>query len=1209
MQNYTSNNRLNQKFGVKNFSENKTTVEVVGRVGINTEDARKPLDVVGQAFFSDNVGIGTINADARVTSDNQVKLAVGIVSAFEYYGDGSNLTGIENVGLANSLSRVGRGELIYQSGDNKTSLLENQGSSGQVLISQGANNPPVFGNAAPAGAVEGFLIFDEGLQVGMGTTFSGLNFVGAAVTVDGTNVGGVATVKINRDFAKVAGFATESGTSGVATDARRINLENNTSSSLSFVAFSTEATGVTTIKTNIDLRFNASTGFLTATRLGGIGSDITELNAANLTGTLPDEIFPNPLPSVSGRNLTELPQGVSVGFANSAGIATEAVTAGIATTAINVRLEDETSDTETFLTFVTAATGDRKLKTNTSLKFNAQDGTLSATKFFGDGSELTNLDPDSLGTISFVTRAGFANSADSLTTARNIFGIPFTGIADTDASGSDGLNVNGDIIEVDNITFRGSTSVIEPKASSSKDRNITIRGNNNTGANGLGGNVIIGELGRGQIRFYSGLGTAYEFFQAGSDNISGSFGFELLSDEQDYDFPDKSGTVALLQDITQGTAGAADKIKVQTRNNNNIDYNITFSQGAGDDQSIFISGSNFTYNAFTDTLKAPNFSGIGSLLTTLDASNVGLGTLNTARLPNVIRIENDITIDAQGEESNLNLDSGRNIFITAGRDTDGTQGGRIIFKGNRGSSSYRFTNTSATSKTANLSFEDILDGSNDTNVTFKLPGDKIGTGNTFAMLDDITGGTAGVAKTAENLKIIGPGNTNANRFPILASSTSGDSKPIVDGELIYNPGDNKLTAGKFAGIGSELTNLKANELKTGKIDTERLPNVYRLDEDITIDANGITGDLNLEAGKNILITAGIDSTTGQIFIEGNRGDRTYRFLNPEDSGNPNTSKRYAALDCTQVLSDSNDGTVFFTLPGNKTGSGNTFAMLNDIIDGTGGVVANSAKKFNDKTVINFSNDVEGKIVFDGGEGSPIGVAITLKGTGNVGFATTSGTAGKVNVLRVNDGGDPSVFLTFVDNDENGDYKLNIDSQLKYNQQTDKLVTDVQGKATSAGIADTATNVDIANANLDGNNSIIIGTGGPTGPQRLRRREFFTYHTPSDTLFVKNIVTSGIITAADFNSTSDIKLKTNIERISDPIEKVLQIDGVSFNWLGNGKPSLGVIADNVQEVLPEIVTDGDPKTVNYNGLIGLLIEAVKEQQSEINSLKERLSKLE
>ena len=107
----------------------------------------------------------------------------------------------------------------------------------------------------------------------------------------------------------------------------------------------------------------------------------------------------------------------------------------------------------------------------------------------------------------------------------------------------------------------------------------------------------------------------------------------------------------------------------------------------------------------------------------------------------------------------------------------------------------------------------------------------------------------------------------------------------------------------------------------------------------------------------------------------------------------------------------------------------------------------------------------------------------------------------------------------------------------------------------------------------------------------------------------NATVTGTVAAADFNSTSDIRLKTNIQPIEDPLAKVIQIEGVSFNWKKDNKPALGVIADQVEEILPELVQNADPKTVNYNGLIGLLIEAVKEQQTQIDSLKERISKLE
>ena len=108
-----------------------------------------------------------------------------------------------------------------------------------------------------------------------------------------------------------------------------------------------------------------------------------------------------------------------------------------------------------------------------------------------------------------------------------------------------------------------------------------------------------------------------------------------------------------------------------------------------------------------------------------------------------------------------------------------------------------------------------------------------------------------------------------------------------------------------------------------------------------------------------------------------------------------------------------------------------------------------------------------------------------------------------------------------------------------------------------------------------------------------------------TITPNGITVVGVITSTDFNSTSDLSLKTNIQTIPNPIDKILQINGVTFNWRENNKPSVGIIAQEIEKIFPELVQGENPKTVNYNGLIGLLIEAVKEQQTEINNLKDKL----
>jgi len=98
--------------------------------------------------------------------------------------------------------------------------------------------------------------------------------------------------------------------------------------------------------------------------------------------------------------------------------------------------------------------------------------------------------------------------------------------------------------------------------------------------------------------------------------------------------------------------------------------------------------------------------------------------------------------------------------------------------------------------------------------------------------------------------------------------------------------------------------------------------------------------------------------------------------------------------------------------------------------------------------------------------------------------------------------------------------------------------------------------------------------------------------------------SGEVDATDFNSTSDENLKENIQTLNNSLEKVLQLRGVSFNWKESGESSVGMIAQEVEEIVPEVVSTRENgfKSIGYGKLIGLLIEAIKEQQETINKLK-------
>ena len=97
--------------------------------------------------------------------------------------------------------------------------------------------------------------------------------------------------------------------------------------------------------------------------------------------------------------------------------------------------------------------------------------------------------------------------------------------------------------------------------------------------------------------------------------------------------------------------------------------------------------------------------------------------------------------------------------------------------------------------------------------------------------------------------------------------------------------------------------------------------------------------------------------------------------------------------------------------------------------------------------------------------------------------------------------------------------------------------------------------------------------------------------------------AGTVSEQDFNKTSDQSLKINIATIEDALEKIELIRGVEFNWSKSPHaPSMGVIAQEVESVFPELVADTNPKQVNYNGLIGVLIEAVKELKADNEILR-------
>ena len=98
--------------------------------------------------------------------------------------------------------------------------------------------------------------------------------------------------------------------------------------------------------------------------------------------------------------------------------------------------------------------------------------------------------------------------------------------------------------------------------------------------------------------------------------------------------------------------------------------------------------------------------------------------------------------------------------------------------------------------------------------------------------------------------------------------------------------------------------------------------------------------------------------------------------------------------------------------------------------------------------------------------------------------------------------------------------------------------------------------------------------------------------------------TGTLNATIFNSLSDETQKKNVVQIRNATEIISKINGVEFNWIDNDKKSSGVIAQQLETIIPYLIYESELglKSVNYSGLIAYLIESNKE-------LHERIKKLE
>ena len=231
-----------------------------------------------------------------------------------------------------------------------------------------------------------------------------------------------------------------------------------------------------------------------------------------------------------------------------------------------------------------------------------------------------------------------------------------------------------------------------------------------------------------------------------------------------------------------------------------------------------------------------------------------------------------------------------------------------------------------------------------------------------------------------------------------------------------------------------------------------------------------------------------------------------------------------------------------------------------------------------------------------------GYQMVLKQAGNLGIGTTSPISQLhikkttslgpiIQLENAYNGSGADTLIRFGDSTENYSYSVGSDDsansfRISYNG------TSYNGAVPGTNdflIFDTSGNAEIPNGNLKVTlGSIAVGN-------------------------ISNSATDGRIDASNdvvAYSTSDIRLKDNIKTIDKALDKVNSIQGIEFDWIekeevhGNSGHDIGVIAQEIEKVLPDVVTTRDSgyKAVKYEKIVPLLIEAIKELTNEVSELK-------
>lgn len=349
------------------------------------------------------------------------------------------------------------------------------------------------------------------------------------------------------------------------------------------------------------------------------------------------------------------------------------------------------------------------------------------------------------------------------------------------------------------------------------------------------------------------------------------------------------------------------------------------------------------------------------------------------------------------------------------------------------------------------------------------------------------------------------------------------------------------------------------------------------------------GVIHFKNNSGIIIgSLGWDATQSSLFVSGN-----WAFQN---------------------IPTTNVGGTFWTSDNDGVGSG----LNADLLDGQHGAyyldLANATGNLN-------LSQVTGPLAaINGGTGlvTTIAGGILYGAPGNTIAITAAGLAGQI--LQANGAAAPAWVNTSSISIGTATAATNISGGVAGDipvQSSPNVTTFISAGPSGQVLTSTGTSSIPTWQTPSGGGGIVIDDMNGSGPNV---DHYLTFTPSTSTEPVSTLYTSspqllfnpftGTLSSPEFNSLSDRRVKTNIRPLGYGLKEVMQMTGKKFEMISNNKTTIGFIAQDMQWIIPEAVSNNvdDKLGINYQLLTAVLVEAMKEQQAQINELKALVAKL-